>query len=146
MAAGFVRADWRSGAKEGVSDHPWTFADLLPTLAELTGADVPERLDGHSVAAELLAAEGADSGQAEHEYLYWEYEGGRAVRSGNWKLIQPAQGPLELYDLASDVGEQHKLVVQQRDEAARLSAYLDTAHVEPPPHTEPKLTGARRFR
>jgi arylsulfatase A-like enzyme len=68
------------------------------------------------------------------------------VRSGDWKLIRPAEGPLELYDLASDLGELRNVAEQQRDEAARLSTYLDSAHTEPPPQTEPKPINARRFR
>ena len=129
-----------------VSDHPWTFADVLPTLADLTGAEVPEGLDGHSVVPELLAPTGTGSRQPQHEYLYWEYEGGRAVRAGNWKLIRPAEGTLELYDLANDLGEQRNVAEEQRDEAARLSAYLDAAHTEPPPQIEPTPINARRFR
>ncbi|MEZ6073879.1 MAG: arylsulfatase [Pirellulales bacterium] len=128
-----------------VSDHAWTFADVLPTLAELAGANVPDGMDGHSVATELCA-DGGESEQAEHDYLYWEYDGGRAVRAGDWKLIRSADGALELYDLANDVGERCNLAEQQRDEAARLGAYLDEAHVEPPPQIEPAPINARRFR
>ena len=129
-----------------VSDHPWTFADVLPTLADLAGAEVPEGLDGHTVVPELIAAAGADSDQAEHEYLYWEFDGAQAVRAGDWKLIRSAEGDLELYDLSNDLAEAHNLAEQQRDEAARLSAFLDAAHSEPPPQIEPAKVNARRFR
>jgi arylsulfatase len=68
-----------------VCGEPLMEIDLLPTLAQLTNADLPERkLDGRDIAPVLLGAEGAAS---PHEALVF-YAGNdlEAVRAGQWKL------------------------------------------------------------
>jgi arylsulfatase A-like enzyme len=48
-----------------------------------------------------------------------------AVRQGRWKYIEaPEEGRRELYDLEQDPAEQHNLVEQHADVAARLSGLL----------------------
>ena len=56
------------------------------------------------------------------EPIFWEHEGNKAVRDGRWKLVQKWRGPGELYDLEADRTEQHDLIEQQRELAARLEA------------------------
>jgi len=90
------------------SDHISAFWDVLPTLAEVAGADTILNTDGISFLPELLGKE-----QKQHEYLYWEFheQGGRvALRMGNWKAVKKdieklPHGETELYDLSSDIGE-----------------------------------------
>lgn len=83
--------------------------DLLPTLAEVTGIEPPDGLDGISFAPALLGKPQTRT----HDYLYWETHGvwsGQAIRSGDWKLVIPdASHPPELYRLAADPGETHDL-------------------------------------
>ncbi|GIW96801.1 MAG: arylsulfatase [Pirellulaceae bacterium] len=107
--------------------------DLLPTVCEVAGATVPQHIDGISLVAELTGR--ADS--PVHDYLYWEFyeQGGkRAARFGDWKAVQlnlgkSMDGPIEVYDLATDPGEttdvadQHPDVVQQ---ARRIFAEAHT--------------------
>ena len=48
--------------------------------------------------------------QTPHEFLYWQYGQKVGIRKGRWKAVRTgSQKPLELYDLASDPGEQHDL-------------------------------------
>jgi hypothetical protein len=42
------------------------------------------------------------------------------VRDGRWKLVQKWRGPWELYDIEADRTEQHILIKEQADVAARL--------------------------
>lgn len=68
-----------------VNDTPVMTIDLLPTLAVLTGAKLPERkIDGASFLPWLL---GQRNTRAPHEALFF-YNGEelQAVRSDNWKL------------------------------------------------------------
>ena len=45
----------------------------------------------------------ARDGTVKHEELWWQHEGNRAIRVGDWKLVAAGRdGPWELYDLASD--------------------------------------------
>ena len=78
---------WPGKIESGtVSDHLGYFPDVMPTLAELTGAEMPKSIDGISFAPTLLGS----GKQQEHPYLYWEFKGQVAVREGNWKALRPA--------------------------------------------------------
>ena len=120
----------RAGA---VSDHVAAFWDVMPTLLEAAGVEVPGGLDGLSFLPTLLA----DRGQREHEYLYWEfraYGGQQAVRLGDWKGViqRMKQGnrELELYDLARDVGERDDVAADHPELVERIRAILSEAHGE----------------
>ena len=48
-----------------------------------------------------------------HEYLFWSYGEKKAIRRGNWKAVVPGSGkPIELYDVAADLGETSDLSLQ----------------------------------
>lgn len=115
---------WPDGIPAGrVSDFSWAFWDVLPTIAEIAGASVPNGLDGISIVPELKG-----SFQKEHDYLYftWIGEGGKGtgsgsdlkqepgytIRQGCWKgvvphcdaaLLQPRLADeMHLFDLCED--------------------------------------------
>jgi len=94
------------------SDHLSYFADLFPTLTELTGALPPPQTDGLSFLPTLL---GKPHAQKHHETLYWEFhEGGfsqAVILDERWKAIRKKRldAPVELYDLATDIGETRDL-------------------------------------
>jgi arylsulfatase A-like enzyme len=115
-----------------ISDEPWAFWDLLPTLAEVAGQKVPRDIDGISYLPTLLG--GAQTNR--HEFFYWEfYERGfqQAVRMGNWKAVRPKLGaPLELYNLASDLGETTNVAADHPDIIARIEDYLKSARTDSP--------------
>jgi len=116
-----------------VSEHAGSFADLLPTAAELAGVPAPPRLDGISF---LPAALGQEGKQRPHEALYWEfYEKGsaQAARMGNWKgVCVPFGGEMELYDLKTDPGETRNLAGEHPDVVRKLRAVMEREHVPSP--------------
>lgn len=119
-------------AAESVSDHLWAFWDFLPTAAELAGTKTPTGIDGRSIVPTLLGKT-----QPSREFLYWEFfERGfqQAARSGRWKAIRndPSE-PIELYDLAEDIGEQRNVASHHPDIVQKTTAYLDAART-PSPH------------
>ncbi|MDF1823511.1 MAG: sulfatase [Verrucomicrobiales bacterium] len=57
-------------------------------------------------------------------------EEGRAVRRGNWKLVEQADGGRFLYDLAIDPGEEVNLVEQHPELIAALGKALDQWEAE----------------
>ena len=81
-------ARWPGTVPAGrVSDHPWAHWDMLPTLAELAGAQDARQA---STACRWRARCAAQT-QPAHEFLYWEFhERGfqQAVRMGQWKAIR----------------------------------------------------------
>ncbi len=114
-----------------VSDHVGAFWDVLPTVADLVGAKhaVPHDLDGISFAPSLL---GRPAEQRQHDDLFWvfyEGQGARALRWGEWKAIeQPLYTPLRLYDLESDIGEQHDLASDQPEIVAHMRKRMDESY------------------
>lgn len=128
-------ARWPGHVPAGIiSDQPWAFWDVMPTLAELSGLPCPASTDGISMAPTLAGKEQARS----HEYLYWDYAHTRgtftqALRAGTWKGIRTGLGaPLALYDLASDPGETNDVAAGHSDIVARIEAYLAEAYVPSP--------------
>jgi arylsulfatase A-like enzyme len=117
----------RAGA---VSDLQWAFWDFLPTCTDLAHITHPDHTDGISIAPTLLGK----GEQKPHAYLYWEFhEGGskQAVRFGDWKAVRlKPSGPVELYDLRADVGEQHNVAGGHADLVAKATAMFKEARTE----------------
>ncbi len=124
-------ARWPGTIPRGrVSEQPWWFADVLPTVAELAGARCPSDLDGRSVVPTLLGQQQSFGDRL----FYWEFhEGGfrQAVRLGAWKAVRLKLGePLELYNLALDPGEKDNVASRNSRVVARLERALDHVRVE----------------
>ena len=126
---------WPGHAPAGaVSDHVAYLGDFMATAAEITGVHPPDKLDSLSFLPALL---GKTKAQKAHEYLYWEfYEGAtsQAVRMGNWKgvRIPMLTGPIQLFDLSNDLGEQHDVAAAHPDVVERIRKIMDQAHVPSP--------------
>lgn len=117
---------WPAAVKAGsVIQTPVSSPDLFPTLLEAAGAAPRpgQILDGASL---LPLFRG---GSIPERALFWHYphygnQGGApaaAVRRGDWKLIEWLEdGRAELFDLASDLGEQNDLAAREPQRAARL--------------------------
>jgi arylsulfatase A-like enzyme len=112
-------------------EHPIVATDLSPTVLDLCG--LPPRpdihLDGRSFARLL---EGGS--EPIHDTLFWHFPhyGNTgsgpcsSVRVGDWKLIHWMENDsVELFDLASDPGEQHNLASRQPDRVRDLRARLE---------------------
>jgi arylsulfatase A len=130
-------AHWPGKIKAGMtSDHVSAFWDVLPTLAEVAGAKTPPGLDGISFLPTLLGADG----QKTHDALYWEfygYSGQQAIRMGDWKGVRQnchknPNGPLRLYDLKRDPGEQHDVVAEHPEIVERLEQRMRKEHTDSP--------------
>ncbi len=138
---------WKGRIKPGsVSNLPWYFADVMPTLAELAGAAAPPDIDGISILPTLLGK----GTQKKHEYLYWElprYDKAtgtfpdevpmQAVRMGNWKAVRPKPGaPLELYDLSKDIAEKNDVAARFPNIVKKMEAICRSARQAPRPQKD----------
>ncbi|MGE3172082.1 MAG: sulfatase [Planctomycetota bacterium] len=126
--------------------------DLLPTVAALVGADLPDHpIDGKDIRALLFGEDGAVS---PHAAFYCYYAGGQlqAVRDQRWKLVFPhryrtlqgrpggaggkptgyahADCGLELYDLQNDVGETTDVAAEHPDVVERLQRFAAAARAD----------------
>ena len=98
------------------------FSDVLPTLAELAGAPLPEgvTLDGRSFAPQLRGEPGTP-----RAWVYIQLNKQRAARDKRWKL----HGDGKLFDTAADPFEKTPLQPGDPDADAarpRLQAVLDS--------------------
>lgn len=127
-------AYWKGKIKGGTtSNHPSTFYDVMPTLAELAGIDPPKQTDGISFLPELLNKE-----QKEHDHLYWEIQEGasvkgfkQAARMGKWKAVRIANSyKTELYDLEKDVYEKTDLSLEYPEVVEQMNTILKTESVK----------------
>jgi arylsulfatase A-like enzyme len=141
-------ARWPGRIPKGVvSDHAWGFWDVLPTLAEIAGAQTPPKLTGVSVVRALENRE-----QPTESFMYWElprYNNKtqkfndevpmQAVRMGEWKAVRPQpNGALELYNLASDPFESRNVWGQYPAVQKRIEEYVKRARTEPRPQAQPE--------
>jgi arylsulfatase A-like enzyme len=131
--------------------EPAMTIDVLPTMAKLIGADLPEKivLDGKDIWPLVTAQSGAKS---PHDalYFFWNREL-QAVRSGRWKLHLPHTYPsmtekkgasglpgdyrtekieLSLYDLETDPAESKNVAAEHPDVVERLTTLADAARQE----------------
>ncbi len=124
--------------------------DVLPTLAKLAGADLPQnKIDGGDLWP-ILSGQPKAASPREAFYYYWGNEL-HAVRSGQWKLHFPHEyrslkgppgkdgtpGPyqqlkcgLELYNLDHDIGETKDVAAENPEVVKRLQTLADKIRVE----------------
>lgn len=78
--------------------------DILATALVAAGGNLPQDhpLDG----VDLLPFIHTEKTGIPHETLYWRFGARRAIRKGDWKLVQVREKPVELYNLASDISEE----------------------------------------
>jgi len=122
-------ARWPGKIRPGTeTDHVAAFWDLLPTCADLAGTSPPRDIDGISFLPSLL-----DREQRRHEYMYWEFKGKQAVRTGDWKAVRLApDGPIELYNLETDLGEQNDVSGLNPAIVSRIERIMNVARTESP--------------
>ncbi|MFP4055388.1 MAG: sulfatase [Candidatus Brocadiia bacterium] len=101
-----------------------TTLDLLPTLAKLAGARVPDdrTIDGKDIWPLMAGAPGAKS--PHQAFCYFRGNRLAAVRAGKWKLHlargKGKQAKVELYDLEEDIGESNNVADQHPQVVQRL--------------------------
>ncbi len=111
--------------------------DLLPTLAELSGAGIPAEapIDGKSI---VPLIENRDGALSPHEAYFY---GTKGVRSGRWKWIDGA-----LFDLDTDVSEKKDLSKQLPQIVATMSAMLARHKIDLKENARPAGTFKRKKR
>jgi len=136
---------WRGHVPAGtVTDEVSSTIDLLPTIAQITGAKLPDHpIDGLSILATMKDPK-ALSPHREVGYFYYKNNRVEAVRLGKWKMRigykraprkkkgqsrpkQPAGmtfSNVELYDLEADISESKNVAADQAETVAKLKSLV----------------------
>lgn len=119
-------AHWprRITARGELRHQPGHLIDIMATCVELAGATYPREISGQPVTPlEGRSLVGAFDNRPLERPLFWEHEGNRAVREGDWKLV--AKGPAapwELYNLKQDRTETVDLASREPQRVKALAA------------------------
>jgi arylsulfatase A-like enzyme len=131
-------ARWPGRIQRGAtSDLLTTFADFLPTTADIIGTRVPADVDGISILPTLLGRPQS----AQHASVYFEiYEPffQQSVRMGDWKGYRlGTNATLQLYDLKADPTEQNNLAAAHPDIVRKIEVIMDAEHTPSPYYDAP---------
>jgi arylsulfatase A len=135
---------WPAKIKAGSVSHQLVGQfDFLATFAEIVGARIPASAGEDSVSF-LAALLGKDEGPIRTSLISQSFNGSFAIRDGQWKLcLSPGSGgwshprpgsadtiglpPFQLYDLASDPGENTNLYAEHPERVQQMKAMLEHA-------------------
>lgn len=129
-------ASWPNRIQAGSrSNHISAQYDMVATLGDLTGYEVPIDQDGISFLPSLLGIEQEQT----HPFLYWEfpeYGGQLAIRMGDYKVVRlhlkDKQTPsLELYNLVEDPAELDNIAQDHPEIIAKAKAIFSKEHQTP---------------
>lgn len=132
--------NWKSRIEPDTRSPVVHFTDVLPTLADVCGLDVPESVAfaGGSMGGILLGEK--EDGLPERRFWQWNrgvpfYSHNAAMREGKWKLVRPyvtrdvprgpsSQPPL-LYNLEEDPYEENDVSTSNRRIVEDMSVRLE---------------------
>lgn len=109
---------------------PTHVIDIQPTLFELAGVKYPKEYKGNK----LLPQEGISFSPSfknkeykDHEVIYWEHEGNRVVRKGDWKIVSFfPENKWELYNIKDDRTELNNQAQQHPEKVSELNGLYHT--------------------
>lgn len=104
---------------------PTHLIDLVPTILELSGGKRPDSIEGNPAPpapGKSLVSVFTKDGSVQHDSIWWQHEGNRALRAGDWKIVAAGkQSSWELYDLARDRAESKDLSASMPEKVRELS-------------------------
>jgi arylsulfatase A-like enzyme len=114
-------------AKNELRSEPSHLVDLMATCVDAAGAKYPEQFKGKPITPpegkSLLPVFQGNS--LDREMIFFEHEGNRALRMGDWKLVAKGRAgqddvKWELYNIAVDRSELHDLALQEPDRFEKM--------------------------
>jgi arylsulfatase A-like enzyme len=118
---------WPGGIKASgeLRTDPAHLIDLVPTVLDITGGTRPATVAGLPVpplpGLSLVPDFGQD-GRVKHDWLWWNHDGNRAFRAGDWKLVADHGKPWELFDLRTDRAETRNLAAEHPEKVKEMDA------------------------
>ena len=108
-------------------DQPVSTMDILPTACAIAAAKQPDGVEGVNLLPHLKG----EVTTAPHDTLAWRFGPQKAIRQGTWKLVDArdmqakTQSGWQLYDLSTDIGEQHDLAASKPELVTQMSKAWD---------------------
>ena len=98
--------------------------DVMPTFLQAAGVKLPQHKPFPFEGRSFL---GTISGGpfSEDRSLFWSHNKGRAVRSGNWKLVATGKEKWELYNLSMDGTELNNVAAEHPARVDTMKAQFD---------------------
>ena len=138
---------WPDGiaVKNKLRKEPSHLIDLMATCIDVSGAKYPKEFRGKTIkpleGKSLIKIFKEDA--IDRQAIYWEHEGNRAIRVGDWKLVAKGRnGKWELYDLKNDRVEMNDLSNKHPEKTKKLQAmwqsYAERTGVIPWPESRKK--------
>jgi arylsulfatase A-like enzyme len=123
-------AHWPRGIKrrDELEPQPGHLVDIMATVVDVARAPYPATRLGRAVppmeGRSLVPA--FSGGKIGREAIFWEHEGNRALRIGDWKLVaKGTDTPWELYDLGRDRPELRNLAPTEPQRVTDMAAMWD---------------------
>jgi arylsulfatase len=123
IATPFI-VSWPAKITRGALRHtPSYLPDVMATCLELAGAKYPRAFAGN----QIVPMQGQNlepvfrGKKLKERPLFFEHEGNRAVRLGDWKLVSRHPGEWELYNITKDRSEQIDLASVEQKKVKELS-------------------------
>ena len=117
---------WPAGLKTQpgqIVDTPAHLVDVLPTLAEIAGADIPLNWPGREPTplAGVSLKPVFDGKHFTRRAIHLLHDKDRGLRDGDWKLVSFRSKAWELYNLAEDRSETNNLADKHPEIVERMA-------------------------
>lgn len=111
-----------------LESQPGHVIDIMATCVDLAEATYPAEYAGQQIQwleGTSLTPAFAGLPLNRSQPIFWEHEGNRAVRDGDWKLVSKHPGDWELYNLVTDRTEMQNLAAQQPNRVDAMATMWD---------------------
>jgi arylsulfatase A-like enzyme len=125
-------AHWPDGIpiakRNRLETQPGHLVDLMATCVDLARAQYPAERSGEKIKArEGISLAPTFTAHSLHrkQPIFWEHEGNRALRDGDWKLVAKENEKWELYDMSKDRSEMRDLAEKHPARVKKLTTQWD---------------------
>lgn len=105
--------------------------DILPTIVDVTASSYPAKINGsvnEPMEGNSIMPLVNNTNKSIHNSLFWEHEGGKALRMGDWKISALIKGDWELFNMAKDRTETTDLSSEHPEKLEEMIEVWNTTY------------------